>query len=141
MELLPTQWLADGYLHAYQGTETAMLNTRHLALVLGLSLSLAACGGGRAPQTTSSRAQTMLEVQNDSYLDHNVYLLQGLQRVRMGTARGLATSRFEIPRQYVFGVSSLQFIADPIGSNVTPVSERISVSPGDVVVLQILSRP
>jgi hypothetical protein len=76
-------------------------------------------------------------VKNDSYLDHNVYLLQGSQRIRMGTARGLATSKFTIPRQYVFGVSVLQFLADPIGSNATPISDRINVSPGDEVHLLI----
>jgi hypothetical protein len=109
-----------------------------LAAVVGLALTFSACGGRRAPDTTAdTRGETMLEVKNDSYLDHNTYLLQGLQRVRMGTARGLTTSRFTIPRQYVFGVSSLQFLADPIGSNVTPISERVNVAPGDLVVLQI----
>lgn len=113
-----------------------MRRSMHLTVLLGLSLALAGCGGRRAANTTTGE-ETMLVVKNDSYLDHNVYLLQGLQRVRMGTARGLATSRFTIPRQYVFGVSVLQFLADPIGSNVTPVSERINVAPGDEVHLLI----
>ena len=113
-----------------------MRRTIPMALALGLSLTLGACGGRPAPDTAGTQA-TFLEVKNDSYLDHNIYLLQGTNRVRMGTARGLATSRFEIPRQYVFGVSVLQFLADPIGSRVTPVSERVNVAPGDVVVLLI----
>jgi hypothetical protein len=114
-----------------------MRRTIQLAMALGLSLTLGACSGKRAPETADAQENTMLEVKNNSYLDHNIYLLQGPQRVRMGTARGLATSRFQIPRQYVFGVSSLQFLADPIGGNVTPVSERISVSQGDIVILEI----
>ena len=113
-----------------------MRRLMNLTVLFGLSLALAGCGGKRAANTTPEDA-TMLVVKNDSYLDHNVYLLQGAQRVRMGTARGLATSRFTIPRQYVFGVSQLQFLADPIGSNVTPVSERINVSAGDEVHLLI----
>ena len=108
-----------------------------LTALLGLSLTLGACGGRRSASTTPGQEQTVLVVKNDNYLDHNIYLLQGLQRVRMGTARGLATSRFTIPRQYVFGVSVLQFLADPIGGNVTPVSERINVAPGDEVQLII----
>lgn len=104
--------------------------------LFGLSLTTGACASRRGPSTTESE-QTVLVVKNDNYLDHNVYLLQGSQRVRMGTARGLATSRFNIPRQYVFGVSVLQFLADPIGGNVTPVSERINVAPGDEVHLLI----
>jgi hypothetical protein len=91
---------------------------------------------GAAP-TYTNEEPTVLVVRNDSYLDHNIYLLQGSQRIRMGTARGLATTRFTIPRQYVFGVSTLQFLADPIGGNVSPVSVRIKVSPGDEVHLQI----
>jgi hypothetical protein len=79
----------------------------------------------------------MLVVRNDSYLDYNIYLVQGSQRVRIGTARGLTSTRLTIPSQYVFGVSVLQFIGDPIGGTVTPVSERITVTPGDEVHLQI----
>ena len=109
----------------------------HLTVLLGLSVALTACASRRTATTTTADEPTTLVVRNDSYLDHNVYLLQGLQRVRMGTARGLATTKFTIPRQYVFGVSALQFLADPIGGNVTPVSERINVSPGEKVHLQI----
>ena len=108
-----------------------------LTALLGLSLTLGACAGRRSASTTTGQEETVLVVKNDNYLDHNIYLLQGLQRVRMGTARGLATSRFTIPRQYVFGVTVLQFLADPIGGSVTPVSERINVAPGDEVHLQI----
>jgi hypothetical protein len=107
-----------------------------MAVLLGLSLAMAGCASRRRPSVTPEE-QTILVVRNDSYLDHNIYLLNGSQRVRMGTARGLATSRFTIPRQYVFGVTVLQFLADPIGGNVTPVSERINVSPGDEVHLVI----
>ena len=113
-----------------------MRRTLHRSVLLGLSLALAACGGRRSAVTTAEE-QTVLVVRNDNYLDHNVYLLQGSQRVRMGTARGLTTSRFTIPRQYVFGVSVLQFLADPIGGSYTPVSERINVAPGDEVHLLI----
>lgn len=108
-----------------------------MTALLGLSLAIADCAGRRSASTTPGEEQTVLVVKNDNYLDHNIYLLQGLQRVRMGTARGLATTRFTIPKQYVFGVSVLQFLADPIGSNLTPVSERINVAPGDEVHLII----
>jgi len=113
-----------------------MRRTIFMTALLGLSLTLGGCAGRRSTSTTPQES-TVLVVKNDNYLDHNVYLLQGVQRVRMGTARGLATSRFTIPRQYVFGVSVLQFLADPIGGNVTPVSERINVAPGDEVHLVI----
>lgn len=114
-----------------------MRHIKQLAVLLGLSVALGGCASRRAANTTTGEEQTVLVVKNDNYLDHNIYLLQGLQRIRIGTARGLATSRFQIPRQYVFGVSVLQFLADPIGGTVTPVSERINVAPGDEVHLVI----
>lgn len=109
----------------------------NLVVLLGVTAALGGCSGRRAANTADTQEATILVVRNDSFLDHNIYLLQGSQRVRMGTARGLATTRFTIPRQYVFGVSSLQFLADPIGGNVTPVSERINVIAGDEVHLVI----
>lgn len=109
-----------------------------LMVLLGLSVALGGCASKQSSTTTNApQEQTTLVVKNDSYLDHNIYLLQGSQRIRIGTARGLTSSRFTIPPQYVFGVTSLQFLADPIGGSVTPVSERINVSAGDEVQLQI----
>ena len=106
-------------------------------LIIGMLATLPACASKSAATTDNpANAQTTLVVRNDNYLDFNIYLIQGSQRVRIGTARGLATSRLTISR-YVFGVTVLQFLADPIGGNVTPVSERINVTPGDEVHLQI----
>ena len=112
-----------------------------LMVLLGLSVALGACASKQSSTTTSTaQEQTTLVVKNDSYLDHNIFLLQGSQRIRIGTARGLSSTCFTIPPQYVFGVTSLQFLADPIGGTVTPVSERINVAPGDEVQLQIRAR-
>ena len=115
-----------------------MLRTMHLVLAAGLTLSVVGCASKGTANTSSEDQQvTTLVVKNDSYLDHNMYLIQGSQRIRLGTARGLSTTKFVIPSQYVFGVSSLQFLADPIGGTVTPVSERINVTKGDEVQLTI----
>lgn len=107
-----------------------------LVLVAGLSLATTACATGRTVPDDPQERTTLL-VKNDNYLDHTIYLLNGGERVRLGTARGLTSTRFVIPKRYVFGVAALQFLGDPIGSRVTPVSERISVSPGDEVQLII----
>jgi hypothetical protein len=114
-----------------------MRRMMNLMVMLGLSLALPGCASKGTATTTAEVQATMLVVRNDSYLDHNVYLIQGSQRIRLGTARGLATTKFTIPSQYVFGVSSLQFLADPIGGTVTPVSERINVTQGDEIHLTI----
>jgi hypothetical protein len=103
-------------------------------------LVLAEACASRGPTARDTQEQTTLSVRNDNYLDHTIYLIVGSDRVRLGTARGLTTSRFVIPAHYVFGPTSLQFMADPIGSRVTPVSERVSVAPGDEVQIIIPAR-
>lgn len=103
--------------------------------VVALLAVVPACAGRGAVQETGPA--TVLLVRNDNYLDHNIYLIEGGQRIRLGTARGLTTSRFRIPSRYVFGVSVLQFLADPIGGTVSPVSERLNITPGDEITLVI----
>lgn len=118
-----------------------MALARRLFPLLSLVLLLAACGARqRAPADGDTR--TTLSVRNDNYLDHTIYLLAGggAERVRLGIARGLSTSRFVIPATYVFGPTSLQFLADPIGARGNPISDRITVSPGDEVQIIIPSR-
>lgn len=115
---------------------------RRLIPVLSFVLLVSACGARQRAPDQGGREQTVLSVRNDNYLDHTIYLLAGggSERVRLGVARGLTTSRFVIPASYVFGPTALQFLADPIGARGTPVSDRITVSPGDEVQLIIPSR-
>lgn len=112
------------------------------ALVLALAAGTlpAACarsarmtkGGPRAPQEA-----TTVRVQNQNFLDMNVYVIQGGARTRLGTATGNSTARFTIPASLVHTLTQLRFFADPIGGRGTPVSEEITVSPGDEVTLTI----
>jgi hypothetical protein len=103
---------------------------RRLTLGLAAAVALAACGGNRQ---ADMQPRTILRVENQSTLDVNIHLIAGSQRVRIGTANALGTSRITIPSHFVFGVSGLRFLADPIGRNRAPVSEVISVAPGDEV--------
>ncbi len=107
--------------------------------VLGLAAlgaSLAACASNRY-RNPEGQEVTTLVVNNQNWLEHNIYLLYGGQRIRLGTARSETRTRLVIPAQYVFGATSLQFLADPIGSRVEPISDKIVVSPGDEVELTI----
>jgi hypothetical protein len=67
----------------------------------------------------------------------NIYVLRGGQRIRLGTANGLTKTKLTIPRGIVSGTMTVRFMADPIGSNRTPVSEEISMNEGDEVGLMI----
>ena len=68
-----------------------------------------------------------------------IYVLRGSERIRLGTATGLRDTRFTIPQGIIFGATALRFLADPIGSNRTPVSEEITVQEGEEVLLRIPS--
>jgi hypothetical protein len=107
------------------------------ASLLTLAAALAACGGSRRYTPANAEERTTLVVENQSFYEMNVYLIRGAQRIRLGTARGNMKTTLPIPQSYLFGPTPLRFLADPIGSRRTPVSDEITVSPGDQVVLTI----
>jgi hypothetical protein len=112
--------------------------------LLGLVLfAPAACGGSRRAEPASGDVQveTTLRVENQGFLDRIIYVVAGAQRVRLGQVSGNTTTTLRIPSQYVFGATQLQFIADPIGSNRVPISQAITVVPGDEVTLVIPPTP
>ena len=109
--------------------------TRRTFAVAAAVFALAACGGARSQ--AADQPPTTLRVENQGFLDMTIFLLAGSQRVRLGIATGNSTPVLRIPSQHVFGATSLRFLADPIGGNRTPVSESITVTPGDEVVLTI----
>lgn len=102
---------------------------------LGVLLGAAACSA-RHPR--SDDPPTRVEVQNQKFLDVTVYVYSsGGQRVRLGTVPGVTTRTLTIPPNLIFGMTSLRFEADPIGSTQSPVSDEIVVEPGETVVLII----
>jgi hypothetical protein len=57
--------------------------------------------------------------------------------VRLGTATGNSKSNFVVPSFLMSGLTTLRFVADPIGGRRASVSEEITITPGDTVVLTI----
>lgn len=105
-----------------------------------LLLGASACktfsrGSGDAEQAQAG--PTILQVDNQGFLDMNVYAARNSQRVRLGTASGNSKSNFTIPSTLVSGLTPLHFVADPIGGRRASVSQEITVAPGDTVVLTI----
>jgi hypothetical protein len=101
-----------------------------------------ACHNGPQPQTgdddSQMMAETTLEVTNQWFADMNIYVVRTGQRLRLGLATGNATTNFVIPRAVITGPSiRLRFLADPVGGTHSPVSDEITVSPGDAVQLTI----
>jgi hypothetical protein len=108
---------------------------RQLALVL-LMLTAAACRGkpgGPAPLDEP----TSVRVENQGFIDMTIYILEGGSRIRLGFVPGNSTSTFVIPRYLMSGPRALRFLADPVGPTRAPVSDEMSVLPGDHIVLTI----
>ena len=107
------------------------------ALTASLALAGACMGNTQQEEAAEPVPPTYVRVENRAYLDMNVYVYRSAQRMRLGTTNGNSTARYIIPHSLMFGPTPLRFQADPIGGNRQPVSEEVSVSPGDEVVLVI----
>jgi len=87
--------------------------------------------------TYDPNAPTIVQVDNQGFLDMNVFAVRSSQRLRLGTATGNNRTNLTIPPAIISGLTPLRFIADPIGGRRASVSQEITVSPGDTVVLTI----
>jgi hypothetical protein len=105
------------------------------------ALCLASAGACNAfkhgSDTASQSGPTTLVVDNQGFVDMTVYAVRNSQRLRLGTATGNHKTTMTIPPTLISGITTLRFIADPIGGTRPSVSEEISVVPGDTVGLMI----
>lgn len=103
-----------------------------------LVLGAAACNAlSRGSGSSDQNQPTVVQVDNQGFLDMTVYAARSAQRVRLGIATGNRKTNLSVPSSLVFGLTPLHFIADPIGGNRASVSQEITVTPGDTVVLMI----
>jgi len=132
-EMLVASWTNPHMLRTAEST----MKIRTIALSI-LLLGAAACKSLSHGSGDIDPAQpTVLQVDNQGFLDMNVYAARSSQRVRLGTAAGNSKTNFTIPPTLVSGLTPLRFLADPIGGRRASVSEEITVAPGDTVVLTI----
>ena len=98
---------------------------------------LTACAGRSQDTGPGPASSAMVQVQNQGFADMVIYAISGGQRVRLGLATGNSTKTFTVPRYLTVGAGPIRFLADPIGGNRSPVSEEMTVQPGDLVTLTI----
>jgi hypothetical protein len=103
-------------------------------------LIIAACAGRSGASSAGPDSQAMLQVENQGFSDMVIYAVSGSQRIRLGMATGNSTKTFPLPTYLVRTGGPLRFLADPVGGNRTPVSEEMTVQPGDIVTLRIPPR-
>jgi len=76
-------------------------------------------------------------VHNNNFLDVVVYVVPDGRRARLGLVTGKCNATLEIPAGLVARQSGFRLFVDPVGSSETYTTERIYVSPGSVVVLDV----
>ena len=103
-----------------------------------LALTVVSCKTlARGSANDTPAGPTVVQVDNQGFLDMTVYASRSGQRSRIGIAPGNSKSNLEVPRTLISGLTPIRFIADPIGGNRASVSQEINVIPGDTVVLTI----
>jgi hypothetical protein len=113
------------------------MKIRPIVFVL-LLLGIIACSSlGRGSGNTAQNQPTVVQVDNQGFLDMDVYVVRSGQRIRLGTATGNSKTNLTIPASLISGLTPLRFVADPIGGRRASVSQEITVAPGDTVVLTI----
>lgn len=104
---------------------------------LGMALLLAIGCATPSSLPRPPEAATTLRVTNQAYLDMTIYVVSGGQPTRLGIVTGNSTATLVIPARLINGPTTLRFQADPIGATRAPVTEQITVAPGDEVGLEI----
>jgi hypothetical protein len=104
--------------------------------VVLLAFALAGCTG-RGRNAPQPREAATVRVENQSWLDMNIFAIAGGARTRLGTVTASTTRSFVIPASLVGLGRELSFLADPVGSSRTATSFAIFVGPGEEVVLTI----
>lgn len=112
------------------------VHIRKVACIALIGLAGCAASTQSGPARPEQPATTV-QVENQNFLDMTIYLVQNGRRFRLGDVPGVSTRTMVIPERFIFGISSLQFQADPLGSSRAPISQSISVSQGDALRLII----
>lgn len=101
--------------------------------------STSTSGGDVGPaDTTAAPTTTTLSVDNQNFSDMTIYVIEASgARQRLGTATGNSRTTLRIPARLLGGSRALRFQADPIGGTQAPISQEITVVPGETVVLTI----
>ena len=127
----------------------AVTRAHHLirATLVGAALISASLGGldacASAPKPDPNAAPedqvgpTTVRVQNQAFLDVVIYVVRGGVRSRLGLVTASSTAVLTIPKVLVQPLTQLQFIASPIAGQRQPISEEVTVSPGDQIGLII----
>src|SRR5262245_46754693 len=102
-----------------------------------LALLSMACSHATRSSRPEPAAATTVRVQNQNFLDMELFVFRSGQRIRLGMVTGLTTQVFTLRPELVPSTIELQFELHPIGGRANPRTEKIIVRPGDEVELTV----
>jgi hypothetical protein len=111
---------------------TGMALTALLVAPSGAAGQQATEGDAFEEVTAPANKPVRLYVQNNNWLDVNVYAVRGGTRFRLGVVRSAAGRFFELPDHLTSNGLNVQLQASPIGQRGS-VTEAVPISPGDIV--------
>lgn len=110
---------------------------RMAIIVLAVCAAVSSCHSSRQAEG-DFESKTPVRVENRNFLDMKVYVvLRNAEKVRIGTVSGNSTQTLYIPGGLIIGAGTVKFYADPIGGSQAPISQDITVQPGEVIELII----
>jgi hypothetical protein len=105
-----------------------------------LALAVIACSQSTrsaGPSGAAPASATTVIVENNNWLDMNVYVLRSGARLRLGTVPSIATRRFALPAGATIATNDVRLEADPIGSSRSFVSSPIPFIEGDDIIWRL----
>lgn len=103
-----------------------------------LALSACATGGQGGNGPAPARARTTVRVQNSAFSAFTIYAVSDIDRRRLGVVQPTSSATFVIPADMVsVGVTTMRFVADPIGSDRVATTYTLAVHEGDTLQLTL----
>lgn len=106
-----------------------------VVLLIGLTLG---CAKGTPGEVAPADAPATLKVDNQRPFDMTIYIIENGVRQRLGRAAGNYVTTLTIPVRYSKRAAILRFVADPVGGRALPVTQDITVEPGDEMLMRIM---
>jgi hypothetical protein len=114
---------------------------RGILAVVAVAAAMGCIRRGKSADTLPADIQpiTIARVTNNNWLDVGLYAVRGGSRERLGIVRSFETQAFELPPQFL-AASGLRLYVDLIGSRQSYQTDRIPVSPGQLIELVVQQR-